>query len=250
MKNHRNPERSGLAVGGGLVALGLVLLLLPSVIHLPGMDGGYALSFVGFFLVLCGVIVLWIFWMRFRRLESIFSGEGLLASWSYDAEEGRRLAREAFEERREGNQRLFAIVAVLMVVIGSLVLVLPMLQGEDLAWPFVLGYFLLVPIIGAVAWLAPTAEYRQALSDANDVLIAKSGIFVRGALHSWADPGSSLAQVAFETAHRPAELVFVLGHLSSVGVMHSEPEVLRLAVPEGHEQDAERVASYFSSRGQ
>lgn len=249
MDDHRNPERTGLAVGAVLAALGVILMLLPSIIHLAGMDGGFALSFLGFFLLLCGVIVLWIFWVRFKAVERIFSGDDVLARWSYDPEEGQRLAREAFEERWADNRRLFAIVAVLMAVIGFFVLVIPMLRDDDFAWQFVLGYFLLIPVIGAVAWLAPRAEYRQALRDANDVLIARSGIFVRGALHSWADPGSSLQEVIFEADRRPPELVFVLGHLSSVGGMHSEPEVLRLAVPEGHEQEAERVASHFASRG-
>ncbi|HNR97042.1 MAG TPA: hypothetical protein PKH89_08760 [Anaerolineae bacterium] len=249
MDKHRNPERTGLIVGVVLLGLGIALMLLPSLIGLSGMDGGYAFSFLGFFLIVCGVIVGWIFWARFKRVERILSGDDVIASWSYDPEEGHRLAREAFEERWSGNKRLFAIVAVLMVVIGFVVLVLPMLQDEDLAWPFVLAYFLLIPVIGLVAWLAPRAEYRQALRDANDVLIARSGVYVRGALHSWADPGSTLEQVTFEVTNQPPELVFVLTHLSGVGGPHSEPEALRLAVPEGHEQDAERVAAYFSSRG-
>ena len=250
MDGRRNPELPGLIIGVVLAADGIVLLLLPSLIHLSGLDGGYALCFGGFFLVLCGVIVVWIFWRRFRRLERMFFGEGLLVSWTYDPEEGRRLAREAFEERSGDSRRLFAITAVLMVVIGFVVLVLPMLQGEDLAWPFVLAYFLVIPMLGAVAWLAPRAEYRQALSDANLVLIAKSGVYVRGALHSWADPGSSLAQVTFESGWQPPQLVFVLGHLSSVGNLHTEPEVLHLAAPERREEDAERVVAFFSSRGQ
>ena len=249
MDRRRNPERIGLVVGAVLVVLGLTLMLLPSIIHLSGMDGGFALLFLGFFLVLCGLIVLWIFWVRFRTVERIFSGEGLLASWSYDPEEGERLAREAFEERWQGNKRLFAIVVVLMVVIGFVVLVLPMLQDEDFAWQFVLGYFLLIPIIGAVAWLAPRAEYRQALREANDVLVAKGGVYIRGALHSWTDPGSSLEEVVYQSDQYPLELVFVLSHLSGVGGVHSEPEVLKVAVPEGQEQEAQRIAAYFSSRG-
>lgn len=249
MDKRRNPERSGLAAGIVLAAIGALLMALPSITGLAGMDGGYAFSFIGFFLIVCGLIVFWVFALRYRAVERIFSGDGLLAQWSYDPEEGRRFALEAYQERWEHNKRLYAIVAVLMVVIGFFVLVLPMLQGEDLLWQVVLGYFLLIPFIGVVAWLAPRLEYRQALRDASDVFIARKGVFVRGALHSWGEAGSSLEAVVFERDLRPPELVFELSHLSGVGGMHREPELLRIAVPEGHEQDAERVASLLSSRG-
>ncbi len=248
MEQHTNPEKPGLIAGAMLIVVGALLLVVPSLAGVDMMDVGYALAFFGLFLLISGFVTLWIFLVRYRSVQRILSGQDLLARWSYDPEEGQRLARDAFDERVAGNRSLFWITAVLIVVIGFFVLVWPMIRGEDLIWQVVAAYFGLIPVLGLVAWLAPRLEYRQALREANEVFIARTGVYVRGALHTWKQIGSGLERVTYDRVSTPPVLVFELSHLSSVGGIHQEPEVLRVAVPEGREVDAERVEAYFAGR--
>jgi uncharacterized membrane protein HdeD (DUF308 family) len=114
-----------------LALLGLQAMIWPSLVEMDMMSGGFALRFVGMFVAISGLVTLWVYGDRYRAVQRIFNGQGLLAHWSYDPEEARRLAREEFESRSQQNRNLFGLVAGMMVVAGLLILVLPMLRGED-----------------------------------------------------------------------------------------------------------------------
>jgi hypothetical protein len=111
----------------------------------------------------------------------------------------------------------------------------------------VVAYFALIPVIGLVAWLAPRVAYRRAMQEATEVYIAEHGVYLRGALHTWKQPFSSLRRVRFERKSNPPVLSFVLRHLTRVGWVHYQTEVLDVRVPQGHEAAAERVERFFAT---
>jgi hypothetical protein len=217
------------------------------------MHGGYAAMFVGVFLALSGLVVLGLFLARAATFARTFAGENLLAHWTCSTVQAQQHAAAALAEYRERNRALFLITAVLIVVIGVPVLVIPL--WDDLAAgrdPIVLiivgGYFLLIPLLGLVAWLMPRLAYRRALQDGGDVYITREGVFVNGAFHTWKQPFAELRQVRFDQKAEPPALEFDIRYLTRVGVVHDSTTTLRVPVPLGEDKQAENVARFFVER--
>ena len=97
----RNSERTGLLVGLAIILAGGLLMLLPPLADMDGFDGGFALQFLGLFLLLVGLVTAAIFAYRARRLEAMFRGQDLLAHWVYDPRQKQEQARRA-RQRRTG----------------------------------------------------------------------------------------------------------------------------------------------------
>lgn len=245
MGDHENPERTGVWIGIGIALLGLVLMVLPSLVGMDGMGGGYALQFIGLFVTLSGLVTLWFCQTRASALERILSGVGLLAHWSYDPAEFQRQAREEYEQRRERNRGLFFLVAAMMLVIGAVVFVVPILRDADLFLPVVIVYLSVIALIGLAAFAAPRLEYRRALRSNGDAWIAREGVYLRGAFHNWKAPFSRLEHVRLTKKRGQTVLEFDIGQLSRVGWIHYETETVQVAVPSGQEDRAEEIARSF-----
>jgi len=241
-----NPERTGLTAGTIILVLGALMLVGPTVAGMDMMAVGYGLSFIGLFITISGVVTWWIFHKRYTTWERMFQGDGLLVHWTYDPAETERQARQLYDEFRQRNRSLFWLVAGMMLVIGFIVLVIPMLLGDDLLWPVVALYFGLIPLIGWVAWLTPRRAYESARRWGGLALIARDGLYVGGALHTWNPPLSELKKVELELGQRGAVLQFYIRNLTRLGWVHYETMVAHVPVPAGQEPQAEEVARFFA----
>ena len=167
MTEQRNREKDGVIVGLLITAVGVLMLLLPSLTEMDMMAGGYALQFVGLFVLITGVVTLWFYRARAAVLARLFAGKGLLAHWTLDAVQVQQQAAAELAETSEGNRVLFWVTAVLFLVIGIPVLVVPtwrdLLRGDSIAVTIVGGYFAIVPLLGLFAWGMPRLAYRRAV---------------------------------------------------------------------------------------
>ena len=91
-----NPPRITSNVWWGITEVSLFIIFLPQIIGLTGFDGGFAVTFLGFFLVIVGVIVAVIYMKRASTLDKIFGGKDLLAHWTYPPEEWAEYAGKEF----------------------------------------------------------------------------------------------------------------------------------------------------------
>lgn len=57
MTEHRNREKDGVIVGLLIAVAGALMIVLPSLSEMDMMSGGYALIFVGVFILLSGLAV-------------------------------------------------------------------------------------------------------------------------------------------------------------------------------------------------
>ena len=247
MSGRPNSERSGVRAGWLILAAGVALLLGPSLAGMDMMGGGYALGFIGIVVAATGLVTLWMYEARAAALDRILSGAGLLAHWTYDPEEAQRHAQEEFEDNRRTNRNLFLVVAVMFVVVGAIVFMGPLLEGEDLSLLLAL-YFGLVPLLGLVAWATPRLAYRRALQAGADVYIGKDGVYVRGALHTWKQPFTHLKRVKLELDREQPALQFDIRYLTRLGLLHYETQTVEVPVPRGQESKAEEVARFFAAR--
>jgi len=232
------------------MAVGVLMLLLPSLTEMDMMAGGYALRFVGLFVLITGAVILWFYRARATAFARLVAGEGLLAHWTLDAIQVQQQAAAELAEASKNNRGVFLITAILFVVIGIPVLVVPL--WDDLYWndPFalviVVGYFAIVPLLGLFAWGMPRLAYRRAVQDGADVYIGRDGVFVNGALHTWKQPFTDLRCVRFNRQAKPPALEFDIRTLTRLGVAYFKTYTVAVPVPAGQEEQAENVARSFA----
>ena len=242
----RNSEKDGVIAGLLITGVGGLMLLLPSLTEMDMMAGGYALGFIGLFVLITGGVILWFYLARATVLAHLLAGEGLLAHWTLEAMQVQKQAAAELAETREGNRGLFWVTAILFVVIGIPALIVPtwrdLLRGDSIALTIVGCYFAVIPLLGLFAWGMPRLAYRRAVQAGAEVYIGQDGVFVNGALHTWKQPSTSLRHVRFNRQANPPALEFDIRTLTRLGVVYFKTYTVTVPVPAGQEAQAENVA--------
>lgn len=217
----------------------IFLIFLPSIIGLDGMDGGFALGFVSFFMVIMSIIVILIYRSRAKQLDSILAGEGRIAVWKYSTEEWERFTAIDFEEEKKAKKFLFILISVICVIVGSILWIVV----EDVLIMFIsLG---IIPVVAVPAFLAPRMRYKKLKNSEGKALISEKGVIVGKMFHLWVKLGAQLDQVLLVTDEQPAILEF---HYSMPTRTGRQEEVARVPVPYGKMEEAEQIGHYFSSK--
>jgi hypothetical protein len=243
-----NTERPVFNIGLGIAALGIVLVFAPSILAWDMMSGGYGLRFVGLFVTVCGLVVAWFYRARSAVLDHMLAGQGVLAHWTNDATEYRRQVDKEYAERSQDNRNLLKLTAVIMLIVYAAVFIVPILRGEDL-WPLILVlYFGLLLILAVFALGAPWLAHRHAVQASPDVYISQEGVYVLGGLHTWKQPFWQLKRVRLDVKGGKQALEFDMRYLTRLGWVRYETTTLRVAVPAGQTEAAERVVSFFGEK--
>jgi hypothetical protein len=232
----RNPEKTNaliaLAVGAGL---GGFMILLPFVIGLDGMSGGFALGFVGFFAAITGLAVMVFFLFRAAELSRILKGEECLVHWRYDPLEWRAFTEEEYARRKSYNWRLWIIVGGMCFVVGLAFWIADHDAGR---WVFLVMLGMMA-VTGLTAYVAPLAERACNRRRVGECWIGRSGVYINGQFASWRAAAGRLENVSLAGAGRKY-LQFDFSFLSRYGRQSAS---LRVPVPLGQENVAEQVLS-------
>ena len=244
MKTRRNSEIAGLIAGIMIIVAGVLLILLPSLAYLDMMGGGYALQFVGSFLIVVGLVIAGTFAQRAVRLNSIFSGDKLLAHWIYEPAQVEEQAQRDLQATKSENRSLLLVVAGFMLACIALFAVYGYAsgQGESMPW-FIGGMVGVLLLVAAVALGMPYLQYRRAVRSTHEAFIAAHGLHINGALHLWNAPLAGLHAVSLVQDSAGARLVFSLHYRAKVGGM--EAYTVDVPVPPGQEEAARTVEEHF-----
>jgi hypothetical protein len=245
----RNPEWTGFITGLLLIAAGAAGMLLPPRLGIAGMSGGFALAFIGFFVILVGLIVSLFWWQRVRLFQRIFSGDQVLAAWQLNPEQVRQQALAARQERLAHHRAIYLVMLFFAVVFGVIFFVIPV-ANEEMHPAVLLAWFGFFAFLGLVAWGTPRLEYLRSLRSHGEVYIHPRGVFQLGALTTWAQPFTRLVGVQLRPSALGPSLEFRIRYLSRASLSGTQEELLRVPVPPGQEEQVERVLRHFSSRPQ
>lgn len=244
MKTRRNSETTGLIIGVIITAAGGLLILLPFLANLNMMGGGYALLFGGFFVALIGLVTAGMFGYRAARLNSIFSGEKLLAHWVYDPAQVEKQAQRDRQETKSANLGLFLVIAGFMLACVVLFTVYGYASGHSDSMPwFIAGMAGVLLILAAFAFGMPYVQYRRAVRSTHEAYVAENGLYINGALHTWNAPLAALDGVSLVEDGAEARLVFSLRYRTGIGA--TETYTVEVPVPPGQEETARRVEEHF-----
>ena len=235
-----NPEKTYTKISAAVAILAAGLIFLPGLIHLDGMRGGYAISFVAFFIAVSAAVITCFFWGRAKTLDRILAGMDVLAHWTYQPEEWQRYADAELKEQSQENKWLWFVIAGWCLFFGILFWLLDREAGR-MVFFMLLGLAL---FLACFAYGVPRLRYRRQRRKPGEAWIAPTAIYFDSALvplNSW---GSRLVAVAWRDAEGavPAHLVFQVSVPSRAG---SQEQTLRIPVPRGYEDEARNLLGHF-----
>lgn len=198
--------------------------------------------FIAIFLSVSSFAVAFLFFTRARVMDAILGGKDLLVHWAYPVEELIKIAEREYGENCEDNRGGFIAVCGFFVIamIGMLIF-----GGEGGVRTDVILFIILI-IIGLVAWGAPKLERNRAMNASREVYIAKYGIIYEGAVYPFSSFMMRMEGVKYRKGgdNLPAMLGFSFIQLVGLFIVRSFEIII--PVPPGEEKIGKNIAKLLS----
>ena len=238
MKPH-NSARITSNVWWGLAAASVFIIFLPGLIGMDGFNGGFAISFLAFFFVIISVIVAVIYMRQAAVLARIFSGQDLLAHWTYQKDEWSEYTEKENVREKVGKTRLFILVSGIALVVG----IIFVLVTHDSGGVWVMASIItLIAILAFTAWFTSWYDYRQNRKNLGEAYITPKAVYLNKRLYTWGNLGSWLESVNIQDSTPPyIEFKYVAAAHAIV-----QEYTVNVPVPHGKEQEARDLIDRFS----
>ena len=242
MPDQKNSEIIGVLVGLAIIATGVALIIVPSLLGVDMMRVGYGLGCIGAFLVIMGAVTGVFYWARAATLQKILAGENLLAHWRYEPGQWQRYAEAELERTGSDKRSLFWLIAVISAVVGGIFYIADPKGG---IWVVVVLAGLLV-LLAILAFVLPRVEYNRNRQSVGEALIAPEGVYLNGRFHTWNRLGSRLVGVSLVEGD-PAAIELQIAYPSRTG---TQVDTVRVPIPRGQEAAAQQVMARLASLSQ
>lgn len=211
-----------------------------SLTSLDGMEGGYALVLVSFFLAVTGIAVALLFFHRARVMDSILKGTRVLAHWVYSEDESEESAKREYGEYQERNRAMFLVIGG-MLVIAALVCIIFLGEGGLITGVFLLAFtgFLFIVSRGV-----PVIVLKQALKAPKEAYIAENGVIYRGTVYPFHSFLMRMNGVTLKKESSGNPPVIVFSFIQLIWIILS-PYDIAIPVPPGQEEKAEEIARFL-----
>jgi hypothetical protein len=238
-----NPEKTYKIISVVVAFLATGCIFLPGWIGLDGMKGGYALSFISFFIAICAVVLAWFFRGRAAELARIFQGKDVLSHWTYTPAEWQNYAEAELNEHVQENKSLWFLVCAICLLVGGLFWIFDHEAGGIVFLVMVATSLLLA----VVAFGVPHLHYNRQHRRPGDAWIARGGIFFDGCLVRWNSLEASLEGVEWQAASGNA-LACLKFELSFPNRTGRQFQALRIPIPTGREAEARSVVEQLTPK--
>ncbi|CAA6827844.1 MAG: Unknown protein [uncultured Sulfurovum sp.] len=172
-----------------LVVFGL-LTILPHLEWSP-LSGFWALSFISFFIFISSLVIMWMFRSRSEKLQTLISGENLLAEWTLTEEQKERYINYFYEQEKGKNMGiLFSISFVASIVFGLFIL---FIEEGKLAMMGVL--LTLILFLSFFALVMPLYYRYSNRKEDGHILIGGKYAYINGYFHNWDFMLSGLSRI-------------------------------------------------------
>jgi hypothetical protein len=238
----KNLPRRNFLICGGAIFLGLIILFIPAMIGQTGSEAGFAISALGAFVAILGVIATLLYLRLTRALENLVKQENVLAHWKYTPEEWQSYSDEEHREDTADRKGLFILVCVIAVIAG---LVFWLIVRDEALLIFLI-VLAIIAITGLTALLSAQANYRQNKKIQGEVTISLDGVYINRQTHIWKGIGTRLESATFDDqAKAGPRLIFEYSAASPGG---RDFYTARVPVPPGQEDLAKKILSDISAR--
>jgi hypothetical protein len=233
-----NPARRTRNIWALITLLAILGILAPFLLDVDGLEGGFAVALICFFVAITGLIVIVLYQGRAKTLDSILSGSELLAHWTYSPEAWKNYTEIDFRKDAHAKWSLYRLVMVLAVVVCF---VLGLIYQD--AWAVMIGTFLGIGgLLAAVVVLTTNNNRRQNRRYLGEAYISRKGIYLNRQLHIWHGWGARLECAGYNEPERQLEVTY------SVPARTGRNEfAVRVPVPDGEYARARAIASELGS---
>ena len=140
-----------------------------------------AIAFISFFLFVSSIVIAFMFRSRERKLQSLITGENLIASWKLNSEEKSQYVNFLFKHEKEKNMSIFIVTTILIIIIfGAFIIFID--EGKAAMFFIMLG---LIAFIALFAFGMPYYYKQQNSKNDGNILIGKNYAYINGYFHNW-----------------------------------------------------------------
>ena len=235
-----NPPLRTVIAWAIITVLAVFGIFAPSIFGMDGFKGGYAISFLSFFMVIAGIIVIAIYAGRAKAVNRILRSDGVLLHWTYSPDEWDKYVEKEYKQQKQGKKVLFYVIAGFALFFGILFFVI---DRESGLWVLVL-MLALIGVIAFTAWFTAWYDYRQNKKYPGEVYVTEDAIYASRQLHSWRGLGAKLESVVLDEQKTPKIVKFTYSAPTRTGV---QDYTVRVPIPHGKEKEARRILENFQS---
>jgi len=241
MNIKHNPPRRIALILGLVLATGIFFIFLPGILGLHGYSGGFALFFLGGFIIVLGLIAIVTYLQSASLLDQITKKETLLAYWKFNSEDWKQYKEQEPQPDFARERHLFLLIEIMVVAVGLIfgLLVWVKVRGNlYILTAIVLG---IIAVTGIAAWIYGRTDYRNTKTNEGEVYISLNGVYINRQVHIWKGLGNQLEDILFEN-NAPRQSCIKI-NCSSPGREGRYDYTLRIPVPSGQEDLARKLAA-------
>ncbi|RIJ48897.1 zinc ribbon domain-containing protein [Maribellus luteus] len=239
--NHRlkvkNSQRKPVTISL-LIALISVVLVIMSFTEGSPLHGIYAITLVGIFVAIAALITAVVFRSRAKKLDTLISGENVIASWSLSEEQKTAYVNTLFRTEQAKNKAILIITVVLIVLIfGAFIVFI-----EEGKAAMLVVMLVLIVIISAFALGMPRYYRSKNLRGDGVVLLGKKFAYINGFFHNWDFPLSGIQKV--KMIDQPFHGLFIQYYYYDRTLKNTE----ELNIPAPAELDLKNIVALLKSK--
>ena len=205
-----------------------ILTILPFMEWSP-IAGVWAIAFVSFFLFISSLIIMWMFRGRSERLQTLISGENLLAEWTLSPEQKENYINYFYEQEKGKNMGiLFSLSFIAMIVFGIFILVID--EGKLAMLGVLVG---LIIFLSFFAFVMPLYYRNSKKKGDGRILIGAKYAYINGYFHNWDFILSGLSRI--KIIHEPFYGINLVYYYTDRTLQHSE----EIFIPANEDVDLE-----------
>jgi len=151
----------------------------------------FALTLIGIWLGISSLIIAWMFNKRSQKLQSLITGESLLASWQLESRQKEAYVKYLFEYEQGKNKAIFTIMVIMFVLIfGIFIAVID--EAQLAMFLSMIGF---ISFLSLFAFGMPYYYRRTNRNGDGKILIGAKYAYINGYFHNWDFPLSGLSKI-------------------------------------------------------
>lgn len=237
MREKPNSGTTGVIVSICIMIAGILMIVVPALVHMDGMNGGFALGFLGFFLTIIGFICYLMFRKRRKIRNRMLEGD-IIARFVYGNEQWDGLAREEIS----GSSSL-KIMGIVLGSIFGIIGIISVLADEDLVVFFLIMLAFAV-FFSCLGFISSAVNKKRVMNCVPEAVITRDGVSYMGALYDWNGVTSVLDAVGFHP-DKTDMLVFSYRQIAGRYARIHRSNLI-IPVPAGMEETASMVVQFFN----
>ena len=232
----KNRQRQTAYVFIVLFIASVILIFIPSLAGMDGMNGGFALSFIAIFLSITFLITSVVFFVMAKKFDIAITDDNMILHWVYEKSEWMKFAEKEFAVQKKEKRLLFTLI----MAISFVVLVIFSIVVRDSWRIMIIVFFGLAALLSLVAFIVPKIQYTNFKKTIPEACIANGFAYLTGEFHCWSMLGAALEDVEFDNEN----MIIKITYSSPARYSHSQT-VLRIPLPlqENAKSEAENTIS-------